>query len=282
MTTVTPVTKIITVVLFVTLPFVGFYLGRQIPSYTPVNYSNTPIVLNTPTPTVTPSPSPTPLITSTPVAPEKFENTRMSLTIPTGWTYGEILNPLYNTNCTNGTNCVTDKTPYVTLHQGISLKKDNYVINILTNDVSQASGVNGGRFGDIANFVLNSGLGIDAANCIISHTSMDSAVKNNLYIANGFIDFGSSSTPDYYSEACGNPAGSKNLWYGSFLHTKNGGYFAQYSVVSGKKTDEDKDRMIISFHYSTNNINKLPTKSDMDSNKMISQMTDIVDSIKWK
>ena len=126
---------------------------------------------NTSSPSIITSPSNSPILqtttsipTTTPI-PVTFENDRMKLQVPDGWTSHTISTTNSGINYPNG---------------GVVLLKGNYTLNIIPFSIGQASGVPGGRFGEIASYMISApDLHIDLANCVLSSSS-DTSMNSNL------------------------------------------------------------------------------------------------------
>ena len=242
------------------------------------NSNNTSSVVTSTTPgttTVTttsitsPVPSTTTLVPTTTATPVVFQNGRMSITIPTGWNYKSFdavyLDP-------------TSQTDKKVKDGGLVLTKGNYTINVIPYYI-QASGVNGGRFGDIAGLLYAPETKIDSANCILNPETNDTTIgtiqaRNDLY---------------YYPVqgldpvSCGSPQQNyaKGIWYGSYVNTKGAGYFSDYFKVSGQSGEPANGEMAITMSYYSKTPNNFPLKSDTQLQSMLTEMSGIVSSVKY-
>ena len=216
------------------------------------------------------TPVPTTIVTTTPFV-SYFENDRVKLQIPSSWTSKNLETDNNGIHYTNG---------------GIVLVNGNYTLNIIPFSMGQASGVQGGRFGDISSYLYAPELHIDSANCIPA-ASTEISLNSNLYRNDTY--YTNSNNDTNIKQSCGNP-NQQNVWFGSFIHTKHpGGYFADYAKVvnssnvnSNQEDFDQKDHMVITMSYYSKGINKLPLKNDSNLNLMIQQMTDIINSAQWK
>jgi len=177
-----------------------------------------------------------------------YENQYMKVVLPPGWTAKK-----------------PRRTP-----AAVNIAKGNYILYINTQ-ASQASGVEGGRFSEIA-------MGAPSADAVVteqpsppcgkaeSKPALDPHTRIDLYV----------SKADSKSQAwCNAPSGGATVWYFSYITDAAGGYFNFY--VPGQNR-----ALVITMAYSSKNVNSLPLKGSTDLDSMLSEMTLIVNSLKIK
>jgi hypothetical protein len=197
-----------------------------------------------------------------------FEDDRIKVIIPDGWTYKEV--------------------KVNNVKEGIVLLKGSYTLNILSHYPGQASGITGGRFSDIAGYMYAPELNImqPGLECN-SGASIGTKITGKLNRLDLFFNLEDFNSPSA-TEACGNPTVKDDLWYGSYLRTYLGvsddGHFVDYLKMISNSTAqiEAKNEIVITMSYYSKDINKLPVKNSAELNTRIGEMTDIVKSIQWK
>jgi hypothetical protein len=152
----------------------------------------------------------------------------------------------------------------------VNIVKGNYLLYINTQ-ASQTSGVEGGRFSEIA-------MGAPSADAVVtvypsppcgkaeSRPALDPHTRIDLYV----------SKADSKSQAwCNAPSSGATVWYFSYLTDAAGGYFNFY--VPGQNR-----ALVATMAYSSKNVNSLPVKGSTELDSMLSEMTLIVNSLKIK
>lgn len=152
----------------------------------------------------------------------------------------------------------------------VNIAKGNYILYINTQ-ASQASGVEGGRFAEIAQ-------GAPSADAVIteyptppcgkgeSKPAFDQHTRIDLYV----------SKDDAKSQAwCNAPSSGATVWYFSYITDAAGGFFNFY--VPGQNR-----ALVVTMAYRTKSVDSLPVKGSADLNSMLSEMTSIVNSLKIK
>jgi hypothetical protein len=187
-----------------------------------------------------------------------YENQYMKFNIPAGWTAKQATHTTY----------VGSVARKFSNPAAVNVTKGNYILHINAR-ASQASGVMGGRFGEIAGGV----------------PSVDAVVKD---IANGdtcgngesHAVFAKYVRWDFYSSDLGNKelcnlSESGSVWYFSFITTNNGGYFNYYdnNCCGG---------LVVTMAYNSRDISDLPVKGSATLNRMLNEMTNIVKTLKVK
>src|SRR5215467_10393470 len=152
----------------------------------------------------------------------------------------------------------------------VNITKGNYILYINTK-ASQASGVEGGRFAEIA-------MGAPSADAVQTeqpsppcgnaeskpaaapHTRVD------LYV----------NKADITSQAwCRAPQSGATVWYFSYITDAAGGFFNFY--VPGQNR-----ALGVTMAYRSKNVDDLPVKGSTELDSMLSEMTSIVNSLKIK
>jgi hypothetical protein len=189
------------------------------------------------TPNPTPTPNPAPVTES-----QVYENSYLKLNVLSSWTVKPVKsNP-----------------------RAVNITKGNYILYINTN-ASQASGVEGGRFAEIA-------MGSPSADAVVTIQpsppcgtsekipAFDVYSRVDLYVSG-------KDKKDY----CSVPKDTSIVWYFSYL-TDDKGYF-----IYDWNTDPSK--LVITMSYNSSDINQLPKKGDAELNVALSEMTEIVRSL---
>ena len=177
-----------------------------------------------------------------------FENQYMKIALPPGW---------------------TAKRPG-RIPTAVNITKGNYILYISTQ-ASQASGVEGGRFDEIA-------MGAPSADAVVtqhpappcgrgeSSPASDGHTRMDLYVSKG-----DSKSQDW----CNAPLSGATVWYFSYITDAAGGYFNYY--VPGQNR-----ALVVTMAYRSKDVNRLPLKGSPELNSMLSEMTSIVSSLKIK
>jgi hypothetical protein len=177
-----------------------------------------------------------------------YENQYMKLVLLPGWTAKR-----------------TRRTP-----AAVNIAKGSYVLYINTQ-ASQASGVEGGRFDEIA-------MGAPSADAVVteypsppcgkpeSRPALSPHTRIDLYV----------SKADSTSQGwCSTPSSGATVWYFSYITDAAGGYFNFY--VPGQNR-----ALVVTMAYSSKDVNSLPLKGSTELDSMLSEMTSIVNSLKIK
>jgi len=152
----------------------------------------------------------------------------------------------------------------------VNITKGNYILYISTQ-ASQASGVEGGRFDEIA-------MGAPSADAVVtqyptppcgrgeSSPASDGHTRIDLYV---------SKADSKSQEWCNAPLSGATVWYFSYITDAAGGYFNFY--VPGQNR-----ALVVTMAYRSKDVNRLPLKGSTELNSMLSEMTSIVRSLTIK
>ena len=152
----------------------------------------------------------------------------------------------------------------------VNITKGNYILYISTQ-ASQASGVEGGRFDEIA-------MGAPSADAVVtqyptppcgrgeSSPASDGHTRVDLYV---------SKADSKSQEWCNAPLSGATVWYFSYITDAAGGYFNFY--VPGQNR-----ALVVTMAYRSKDVNRLPLKGSTELNSMLSEMTSIVRSLTIK
>lgn len=152
----------------------------------------------------------------------------------------------------------------------VNITKGNYILYISTQ-ASQASGVEGGRFDEIA-------MGAPSADAVVtqyptppcgkaeSSPASDGHTRIDLYVSKA-----DSKSQDW----CNAPLSGATVWYFSYITDAAGGYFNYY--VPGQNR-----ALVVTMAYRSKDVNRLPLKGSTKLNSMLSEMTSIVSSLTIK
>ncbi len=194
----------------------------------------------------------------------------------------EPTNQPQNEPTANETKAFENQYLKITLNQGweikeigdsVNITKNNYILYIDPN-TTQASGVEGGRFSEIA----QGAPGVDLV--ITIHPSEPCGTSEEKNISNKLTRL------DYYissadaSETCNAPSSADKLWYFSYITTKNNGYFGDPTKLNSSITPPRQ--FVITLSYKTDNINNLPKNNSTELIRALNEMAEIVNSIVLK
>lgn len=245
---------------------VGFWLTQN-------NIAQAPV---TNTGTVAPAPAPTPVAEPpviTPVAPvvgTVFKNAYMQVTVPEGWTLTEATQTLQDQRYDQ----LTGKTvkvgePKTTKTGAVNITKGKYILYIHPQ-ASQASGVDGGRFAEIA-------MGAPSADAVVIEqpnppcgTEKTSPVKVGWTRHDWYV-----SGTDKKVEYCAVPSGSAAVWYFSYVTDVKNGYINYNSQGS-------LPGWVITMGYNSKTVNSLPPQNSPELITALTEMTDIVKTLELK
>ncbi|MEJ0021349.1 MAG: hypothetical protein WDN47_02065 [Candidatus Doudnabacteria bacterium] len=175
-----------------------------------------------------------------------YENQFMKITIPAGWTAAQA-----------GSNSAA-----------VNITKGNYILYVNTQ-ASQASGVEGGRFAEIA-------MGAPSADAVVTeqpsppcgtsekNPAFDDYSRADLYVA-------AADKKDY----CNVPTNGSTVWYFSYLTDSRNGYFNYY-------TDDQPPGLVVTMAYNSKDVNSLPVKGSASLNTALIDMTNIIKTLEIK
>jgi hypothetical protein len=187
------------------------------------------------------SPSPTPTPTSTETSKNVYENANMKVTLQDGWTAKQAGSNVAAVNITN----------------------DNYILYINTQ-AQQASGVEGGRFAEIAQ-------GAPSADAVV--TVQPSPPCGITESHDNRVDWYISDKTNV--SYCKIPTNGQTVWYFSYITDSSKGYFNYYTPGQGKA-------LVVTMSYNSKNINSFPVKGSQELESALSEMTTMVNSLEVK
>ncbi len=198
--------------------------------------------------------------TPTPQTSNVYENRYLKVLVPEGWAAKEAAQTVYNGQ-------VPGSQPNPA---AVNITKGNYILYINTQ-ASQASGVEGGRFAEIAQGAPSADAVVteqpsppcgtaDIIPAILDHPRVD------LYV----------SAQDTQSKAwCRAPKSGKDVWYFSYITDTSGGYFNYYNSGQGLG-------YVITMAYNSKDADSLPVKGGSELNSALAEMTNIVKTLEIK
>lgn len=243
---------------------VGFWLTVKDIAPEPVTNTNT--VAPVPVPVAEP-----PVIT--PVAPvvgTVFKNAYMEVTVSEGWTLAEATETLQDQRYDQLTGTtVKVGEPKTSKTGAVNITKGKYILYIHPQ-AGQASGVDGGRFAEIA-------MGAPSADAVVIEqpsppcgTEKTSPVKVGWTRHDWFV-----SGKDKKVEYCAVPAGSTAVWYFSYVTDSKNGYINYYA-------DGALPGWVITMGYNSKTVNSLPPQNSSELTTALTEMTDIVKTLHLK
>lgn len=183
---------------------------------------------------------------SKPVSESKvYENKYMKFTLPAGWA--------------------------VTLgadSSAVNIIKEEYILYINTK-AEQASGIDGGRFSEIA-------IGAPSADAVIAtHPSDPCGFSENFSTLVGQKRIDLYVNNKEKQDWCASPSNGETVWYFSYITGSTGGYFNYY------KAGEPLS-FVITMAYNSKDVNKLPVRGSATLNARLNEMTSIVKTLEIK
>jgi len=152
----------------------------------------------------------------------------------------------------------------------VNIAKGNYILYINTQ-ASQASGVEGGRFSEIA-------MGAPSADAVVTVQPSPPCGKgetSSAFDGHTRIDLYVSKADSKSQSWCNTPSGEATVWYFSYITDAAGGYFNYYVPGQGRA-------LVVTMAYRSKNVNRLPVQGSTELNSMLSEMTSIVGSLNVK
>jgi hypothetical protein len=151
----------------------------------------------------------------------------------------------------------------------INIEKGKYILYINTN-AQQASGVDGGRFAEIA-------VGSKSADIVMKvQPSEPCGSSKETKIASGRTRIDFSVSKEDSSDFCNVPSGNAPVWYFSYVTTgPDFNYFNYFSSLS-------PTAWVVTLSYDANTVNDLPSVENPAFRQAIAEMTKMVDSLVFK
>jgi hypothetical protein len=152
----------------------------------------------------------------------------------------------------------------------VNITKGNYILYINTQ-ASQASGVEGGRFAEIA-------MGAPSVDAVVKeYPSPPCGTQESKPISAPYTreDLYASKAGSKSQEWCNAPSSGATVWYFSYITDAAGGYFNFY--VPGQNR-----ALVVTMAYRSKNVDSLPVKGSPELVSALSEMTSMVNSLKIK
>ena len=152
----------------------------------------------------------------------------------------------------------------------VNITKGNYILYINTQ-ASQASGVEGGRFAEIA-------MGAPSVDAVVTtQPSPPCGTQESKPISAPYTrgDLYVSKTDSKGQDWCNAPSSGATVWYFSYITDAAGGYFNYY--VPGQNR-----ALVVTMAYRSKNVDSFPLKGSPELSSALSEMTSIVNSLKIK
>jgi hypothetical protein len=205
-----------------------------------------------------------------------FEDDRIRVGIPSGWSVQPA------------TETVTGEKTYQS-PIGALFTKDHYKLYLLSHH-GQASGVEGGRFSEVVEYV-SPWIDMSESPWLPCPSQGSEAVTNNK-LSRMDLYFDTSHVSKKALADCGNPTVKGALWYGSYFSetcqaedspNACGGFFLTYQDLSGKPPQDSNEwQMTYALTYDTATPNALPMKGDSELRRVLQEANEIVSSIVYK
>ena len=200
-----------------------------------------------------------------------YEDQYMKVMIPVDWAATQSIQTVYYTHCASFKSDCTE-TPEVELKPGaIDIKKGNYILHI-DSQAGQASGIEGGRFGEITNNApsVKAVMSDPSVGGYCGTAETEPAMINNL---RNDLFVGPKDNKNYLG--CIAPANGGTVWYFSYIGSNS--YFNYY-----KNQTENVQGYIITMSYNSDDVNSLPIKGSASQTAALSEMTSIANTLELK
>jgi len=152
----------------------------------------------------------------------------------------------------------------------VNISKGNYILYINTQ-ASQASGVEGGRFAEIAGGAPS----VDAVVTVQPTPPCDTQESTPVSAPYTRSDLYVSKADSKSQDWCNAPSSGATVWYFSYITDAAGGYFNYY--VPGQNR-----ALVVTMAYRSKNVDSLPLKGSTELTSVLSEMTSMVNSLKIK
>lgn len=196
-----------------------------------------------------------------------YETDYLTVTLPADWTASEATTSVSVGTCTEDKSDCTETTRTEVNPAAVNIRKGKYLLSINVR-ASQASGVEGGRFAEIA-------MGQPSADAVVTEQPSSpcsdpkrSPVSFDLQRNDLYVD--SAAHPDY----CAAPT-TGSVWYFSFLSTGHNGYFNYYPALEG----QSQGAFVVTMAYDSRNVNELPAKDSPELAEALTEMTNIAKTL---
>ena len=224
----------------------------------------------------TTSPIPTTQSSSTPVSPQTstfvhgvYQNQYLKITVPSSWILTEVTQTIQNEKYDWTTQRSVPIGAPVTKKTGaINLTKGNYILYINPR-VTQASGIEGGRFEEYAGGSPSVGA------VVVEHPGGPCGTSEKSMLS---LNSTTTSRTDFYigsgdkTETCATTTNGETVWYFSDV----GEGINYYNFPN----DPTPVGWVVTMAYNSSIINSLPTKNSTELNQMLSEMTNILKTLK--
>ncbi|MFA5991132.1 MAG: hypothetical protein WC794_02730 [Candidatus Doudnabacteria bacterium] len=202
---------------------------------------------------------PSPAVSANQIADKIYETPNLKVEIPAGWTVTEAVKTVYEGS-------VVKK---IANPAAVNIIKGDYILYINT-EAGQASGVEGGRFGEIAS-------GAPSAEAVVKEWP---GVCGSPQSQPAFLNFKRVdlfSGPKDKTDFCNAPTNNSTAWFFSYITGAKGGYFNYYNADGSEPTG-----YVITMSYNSNDVNKLPTQGNSELVKVLDEMTAIARTLQIK
>jgi hypothetical protein len=202
---------------------------------------------------------------ATPATSVIYENDKMKMVIPEGWLATEAVKPVYE-----GTSTVPT---YVANPAAVNITNGLWILYVNV-DASQASGVEGGRFAEIA-------MGAPSVDEVVTEQPNECGVATSVKAFDNFTRVDYTINMTQATEICKAPTNGKTVWFFSYLTSPGNGFFNDY--ILGQNPG-----LVVTMAYNTSAlsaspaVNYLPEAGSDELETMLEQMTDIADSLQIK
>lgn len=193
-----------------------------------------------------------------------YENEKLSITIPTGWTASEVI-----TNVDSKSDgATTELNP-----AAVNITNGKWILYVNV-DASQASGVEGGRFAEI-------GMGAPSVDAVVLVEPGECGKQTKTAAFDNYTRVDLTISAADGREACAAPTDGLTHWFFSYLTSPGNGYFNDY--VPGQNPG-----LVVTMAYdtrllqTTDVVNALPVAKSPTLMAALKEMTDIASTLKIK
>ena len=213
-------------------------------------------------------------------AQQVYNDDRISVPVPSGWS----INPVTANNAGVLVGDTTNQRPI-----GAAFITGRYELYLLTH-YGQASGIRGGRFGEVAKYVAPWVDQTELWPCISFLQKITTPVTNRLSRVDLYFDTDKAGA-DALAQ-CGHPSQKAVLWYGSyFTHTCSpitspdcSGFFLNFPLLAGGSPglQSPESQMAFTLTFRPASPDELPRKGDPQLQIFLTQGSRVVRRIKFK
>lgn len=187
-----------------------------------------------------------------------YENAKLSITVPVGWTASEVI-----TNVDSKSDGATTKLN----PSAVNITNGKWILYINV-DASQASGVEGGRFAEIA-------MGAPSVDAVVTVQPNECGQTTRTPAFDNYTRVDYTINYSLANDVCKAPTNRTTVWFFSYLTSPGNGYFNDY--VPGQNPG-----LVVTMAYNDTVVNDFPVAESDELTVALKEMTDIASTLKVK